>query len=490
MELRSVILSAVMLFGWLGVNAQPASFYKVFSGNGYDKGEGVTQLLDSSYLITGSSSSFEEAPSQVFLLNIDKNGDYLWSKAYGGSESEEGKRVFSVDNFGYFVLGTSSSGPSQNFDGYAMFTDPAGDLQWENYYDKGMWERVHNAVMLADTSIVAVGETDSTSTGETDFFMFRIDKTGSLVWSQKWGTDGADVLNGIVAVSDTSYVICGTKYVADSLTNKAFIAKYYADGTMAWDTVFGNTDQMEFKDVQFYNGELMAVGSCHPGQSDYIGLYRASVGLTGNMIYQESFNPGHDLRYTGLVKYGAGAGKFFTMVQQIDPGIPTYPDGEDVFVYRYDAGFSWDGYGVAYGGIGQDQSNQIISTLDGYGLFVGFHSQYGYGGNSIFVVKIGDAYNFPYNTSDPVIYALVDLIEKTSVIDCQAFPNPFVDQLTIRLPESQSCSIELIDEQGRSIQSFEGETTELILQTTTLPQGTYLLRVSSESGAAVIKLVK
>lgn len=479
-----------MLFGWLGVNAQPASFYKVFSGNGYDKGEGVVQLLDSSYLITGSSSSFEDAPSQVFLLNIDKNGEYLWSKAYGGAEFEEGKRVFSVDNFGHFVLGTSTSGPSQSFDGYAMFTNPAGDLQWEKYFDKGRWERVHNAVMLADTSIVAVGETDSTVTGEPDFFMFRIDKTGSLLWSKKWGTDGVDVLNGIVAVSDTSYVICGTKYVEDSLENKGYLAKFYADGTVAWDTVFGNRDHTEFMEVRKYNGELMAVGSCHPTGSDYTGLYRSSVSLTGNLNFQESYTPTHDLRYLGLVQYTAGAGKFFTAVQQIDPGIPTYPNGEDAFIYRYDSGFSWDGYGVSYSGEGQDQTNQMIATLDGYALIVGFHSQYGYGGNSIFVVKIGDAYNFPYNTSSPIIYDLVDLIEKQPLIDCQAFPNPFADQLTVRLPEGQSCSIELVDQQGRRIETFMGESGELKIRTSELPQGTYFLKVSSDSGAAVIKLVK
>ena len=38
--------------------SQSSSFYKVFSGNGYDAAQGLTQLPDSSYLLTGSSSSF------------------------------------------------------------------------------------------------------------------------------------------------------------------------------------------------------------------------------------------------------------------------------------------------------------------------------------------------------------------------------------------------------------------------------------------------
>ena len=80
------------------------SFYKVYSGNGYDKGEGIAQLPDSGFLVTGSSSSFGDAPSQVFLMRLDSMGAFQWSKAYGGIEFEEGKlsledlRTYAVEN--------------------------------------------------------------------------------------------------------------------------------------------------------------------------------------------------------------------------------------------------------------------------------------------------------------------------------------------------------------------------------------------------------
>ena len=57
-------LSGSLAFGQI-------SFYKLFTNNGYDFGQGVVQLEDSSYLITGSSSSFLEAPSQAFIMKID-----------------------------------------------------------------------------------------------------------------------------------------------------------------------------------------------------------------------------------------------------------------------------------------------------------------------------------------------------------------------------------------------------------------------------------
>ena len=87
--IKKVVLAAFILLIVNGVSAQ-IQFYRAYSGNGYDRAYGVAQLLDSGYLVTGSSSSFEEAPSQAFLLRLDKYGDFVWSRAYGGPEFEEG----------------------------------------------------------------------------------------------------------------------------------------------------------------------------------------------------------------------------------------------------------------------------------------------------------------------------------------------------------------------------------------------------------------
>lgn len=63
-------------------------FFKIFTDNGYDFGQGIVELSDSSYLLTGSSSSYGDSPSQVFLMKLDSLGTFQWSKNFGGSESD------------------------------------------------------------------------------------------------------------------------------------------------------------------------------------------------------------------------------------------------------------------------------------------------------------------------------------------------------------------------------------------------------------------
>ncbi len=69
------------------------NFYKIYSNNGYDIGQGVVQLEDINYVTTWSSGFLKEGASLFFLLKVDSLGKYIWSKYFGGAESEGGRRV-------------------------------------------------------------------------------------------------------------------------------------------------------------------------------------------------------------------------------------------------------------------------------------------------------------------------------------------------------------------------------------------------------------
>jgi len=490
MESRLSTLFAFVFLTVVGFS-QPASFYKVFSGNGYDEAQGLTQLVDSSYLITGSSSSFENAPNQAFLMNLDKQGNYLWSKSYGGSEFEEGKRVFSVDNFGHYVIGTSNSGVSHNFDAYLFFTNSAGDLLWEKQFDYGSWERVHSAIMLPDTSIIAVAESDSTADGNVDFYMFRVDKNGDMIWSKKWGTSGDDFLRAINSVSDTTFAICGTQYVEDSLVNKGYVGYFHNDGTMYWDSTYCANGWGELNDIHYYDNRLLAVGQRKLPGAEYWDYYNVDLNLTGAQIYDFYFTTGTGSgRYTHYVRYGASVDKYYVIRQVEDPGFPTFPDGEDNICSRYAAGFYWDASDAGYNNIGQDNVNQIIATKDGFAAFVGSHEYYCCGGSSLFIVKIGSDSYYPPGITNPVVYDMLDTKENEELLDVSVYPNPFENEVTVELPANEKVNVIVYNELGQELEVFENRVGNVVLSTNNYSNGLYFFKIISENGTATIKLVK
>lgn len=488
MEINLIFrLLLVMMFFPISVGAQ-ASFYKCFSGNGYDRGEGVEQLADSSYLITGSSSSFEDSPSQAFLLHIDKTGNYMWSNAYGGPEFENGRRVMAVDGYGYFIAGASSSGASGDFDAWITFINEAGNQLWEQHLDLGAHEWVNDAVLLADSSVLIIGETDSTATGENDVLLARIAKTGQTIWVKKIGNSGNDRGITIEPFDATHVLVAGTWYNEDSLKQKGFMAKMNFDGDLVWSKEYGQFSSAYINDVIVVPSGIIAMGeSYYDGFTD-ADYFRVSTDLNGVPGYYEEAHSDYSGRYVAGTRYSAGTGdKFFVATQAINASFPTFPDGEDNNVYRYAAYFGWDGYGLGYNGIGQDQINHMIPTKDGYAIFVGFHTTIGYGGNSIFVVKIGNENVFPSN-SMPLISPLVDIIENGAFEQLKIYPNPFSGSLTLELGE-ESVQIRVLAINGEEHAQFKA-TGKYQVDLSQLAAGTYFLQLTSEKGVGVAKVVK
>ncbi|MNV02956.1 hypothetical protein D3C71_931970 [compost metagenome] len=484
--LRS-LFAVLLLFCTLDGKAQ-ISFYHIFGGTGYDRGAGIAQLPDSSYIVTGSSSSFENAPSQAFLLKLNKYGFLTWSKEYGGAEFEEGRRVIFVPNYGYYIVGTSSSNGTTGFDGYVVFTDLSGNQQWEKWYDRGGWERFHDAILLPDTSIVMFGETNANSEQIEDQYFVRIDKDGEVLWEQQLGGVGVDYFNKGLKMTDTTFAVVGTGYLADSLKSKASIAYYHIDGSLIWDTLTGSNGEYILNDVQFVSNRLMCVGEkIRTGKTDK-DIYQVFLTIDGSFISDDDFYTAHENRYVGFVNYTALPGnKYFMVTQGNDPQY-SYPGGEDCVINRFGPAFYWDGYGSGYNGLGQDQINQIIQTNDGYAVVIGYHSDPGFstGGTSLFIVKLGNDDAFPAS-GNPPIYSILSVEDLENNPDVAFYPNPVNDLLYID-SESTFDRIEVSDLSGKQI--FLANQSVNSIETFSWNSGTYLLRFSVNGNWYVRKVVK
>nr|WP_294858736.1 T9SS type A sorting domain-containing protein [uncultured Fluviicola sp.] len=484
--LRVLLVSFLFLFS-LESQGQIA-FYRVFGGKGYDKAEGVAQLPDSSYIVTGSSSSFEDAPSQAFLLKLDKQGFHVWSKEYGGSEFEEGRRVLFVPNYGYYIVGTSSSNGTGGFDGYVVFTDLSGNKQWEKWYDNGAWERFHDAILLPDTSIVMLGETNANQEQVEDQYFIRIDKDGNEIWSFQSGGVGVDYFNKAVLVTDSTFAVVGTGYLADSLKSKGYIGYYHIDGSLLWDTLTGSNGEYILNDIQLVSNELKCVGqSLKTGKTD-TDNYHIFLSVGGSLIVTDDNYMANPSRYVGFVNYTAAPGnKYFVITQGNDPQY-SYPNGEDFVINRFAVGFFWDGYGAGYNAVGQDQVNHIIQTNDGYAVLVGYHSDPGFstGGSSLFIVKLGNDNAFP-PSGTPVVFSILTVEELVNNADISIYPNPFTESIQIDASGGLEF-IEVLDLTGKQVYTSGSPISSI--ETASWEKGTYILRCQSNGIWYSRKLMK
>jgi hypothetical protein len=490
--MRILISFLIISFSWFSYGQN--SFFKMYSGSGYDRGEGIVQLEDSSYAITGSSSSWGES-SQAFLLKIDTAGNYLWSQSYGGAESEEGKRVLYNADLGFYIAGFSNSFGAGDFDAYLVKTDLNGNKLWEKTYGKpSNWERINDAIWTKDSTILMVGEVQATNGAASDILIIHADKNGDTLWTKTFGSNGEDRANSIISVQDSLFVIGGEMFIPDSNLVKGFILKMNAQGTIIWeDTVSDLAGKYGVSDLSLGLNKIYAIGfrEINPENfDDYVGTFD----LDGNLLFQYTKIDLVQIEsnYFSEISFLPSQNKIAIAYRTLNPGF-----GEqdyDIVVANFDGvDLYWLDQFRTINNEGLDEAGQVLATNDGTYITVGTNASTGLfantsnGGSHIFVMKVGANYVFPITYNVNTLNQLVEIESLGSTIQAKISPNPFNEDLTISLSSVIPIQGIIYNALLEEVLQFDifGETT---IVTSNLSPGAYFVKLGDSFHQKIIKV--
>jgi hypothetical protein len=84
---------------------------RTYGGSENDRCHSIHQTTGSGYIMAGYTESFGEAKEDVYIIKTDSEGDTLWSRTFGGIESD----VKQTNDGGYIIVGnTYSFGQGKN----------------------------------------------------------------------------------------------------------------------------------------------------------------------------------------------------------------------------------------------------------------------------------------------------------------------------------------------------------------------------------------
>jgi len=464
------------------------SFYKMYTNNGYDFGQGVVQLEDSSYVVTGSSSSFVEGASQAFLLKVDSLGKYVWSKNYGGIESEGGRRVLYKKNVGFYIAGYTNSIGNGGFDAYLLKTDEQGVFQWQKSYGGTGWEKVNDAVMLSDTGIMMVGQTNSGTPGNDNIYIVRTDKNGDTLWTKNIGATKEDIATSVKILNDSICIIGGQTYVQDSLKYKSFLLSIKNNGEIQWLKTYGNDGDYCINDLVIIGNEINGVGfRKNKIQGDSDG-YSMKTSLTGNFIYEFAYAFSGYETYEQISNYGR-LNKVYVAYNQLNASSVVF--GKDLFIGRFGVDLVYDNSALVFSTVGDEIVGQIIKTNDGGAVVVGYNSSFGSGGNNVFLTKIGSNDVFPIMNGQAIANPLVQVIEVNEYIpiDFSVYPNPVSSEIKIAVPVNFEGQFEVRDLQGKKMYSAVIKQNTFSYNIEYLEKGTYFISVISIDNLISTKMI-
>jgi len=485
------VLKYVLCFGALHLCSLvfgQSTFYKVYSGLGYDVGKGVAELPDSSFVVTGSSTSWEGS-SQVYFMKIDSAGTRQWTKHYGGQESDGASRVLFNSDLGLYAIGYTNSIGSGDYNGLVVKTDQNGNEDWQKSYgEPSSWEFLNDAVFVRDSSIIMVGSSQNLNDGDNDVYMLRIDSDGDTLWTKKISNQGLDYATSVVGVQDSLFIVSGAFYCEDSLSQKGFVMKINEEGEVLWKDTLGNySGAYTIEDVTVSTDKINAVGARIVSDSNH-DSYLLKLDFNGSIILEETENDPNG--ETDVIM------DEITFVQNLNVNVLgfrvvnafTLQDNYDANVaYFNEPSLLWLNNFTSINYLGLDEVNHLLPTSDGGFIAVGQTTYPISGGSNLFVLKAGPMGELPntgeYYTIDTLVGLPINDEENSAQIHMH--PNPTTGEFVFDYEGGIEMDLKLYNSHGVLVyftQISSGESHDISM----LSSGFYYAAL----GEKVFKLVK
>lgn len=182
---------------------------KLFGGGSYDGCFSVQQTSDQGFILAGTTRSYAVGGSDIYLIKTNSIGDTLWSRTYGGIGDDEARDIKLTNDGGFIITGSTSYSVSSQTDICLIRTNSDGDTLWTRSFGGPQTEYAYSVENTTDKGFVVVGSTGSFGAGGEDVYLTKLDSSGNLLWSKTYGGTFYDNAYSIQQTSDSGFIMTG-----------------------------------------------------------------------------------------------------------------------------------------------------------------------------------------------------------------------------------------------------------------------------------------
>ncbi|MEM8999101.1 MAG: hypothetical protein AAGB24_02470 [Bacteroidota bacterium] len=200
---------------------------KFFGGTNNDRSFGVVNAHDGGYVLIGASESNDfdvsnpKGSYDFWVVKIDKNGNFLWERSFGGTGIDQSYDIARTKDGAYAIVGntfsidTDVSKNNGESDIWLIKISEAGELLWQKSYGGTGFDASHGISTAADGGFIISGNSksfngDATQNfGENDFWLIKTDESGELEWQRSFGGTGLDFAYDALEGADGSIILVG-----------------------------------------------------------------------------------------------------------------------------------------------------------------------------------------------------------------------------------------------------------------------------------------
>ena len=312
----------------------------------------------------------------------------------GGTRNESAQSVVSTSDGGYAVLGYTQSmdedilnKTNNSYDYILLKFSAEGEQQWQKIYGGTDDDRGQDIIVTNDGGYAIIGSSKSSdndvsaNAGYNDFWLAKLNTTGTILWEKPLGYAGADSAFSVIQTQDQGYLLSGVLDVSASegegnsrinmqrhAGGDYWVIKLDTDGNLQWSRYFGGTfTDTAYDAVETQNGNFIIVGSSDSEDVDInnnkgsYDFWVLKVSSSGTLIWEKSYG-GSEIDEARAIT-GTQDGNFIIVgdSRSNDVDISSNNGAADIWAIKInsDGDVLWEN---SYGGSGFDGVQSIYKT--------------------------------------------------------------------------------------------------------------------------------
>ncbi len=357
------------------------TFQKEFGGQGNDIGYSVQQTADEGLIIAGRTDSWGSGGLDGWLIKTNIEGHEEWNRTYGSVDDDYITKVVVLSDGGYVLTGTTNSFGYGSNDIWLIKVDQDGLEKWQYTFGGADGDWGMSVEQTMDDGFIVVGHTLSYGAGFYDIYMVKTDAFGNEEWHQTFGGIEEDFGYSVLQTSDGGYVVLGFTVSFGSGSRDVWLIKTDAQGNMQWDKTFGgNASDAGFEIKETTDGGYIITGYTESNSNGLFDVLLIKTDANGNEIWSKNIGNGN---------YESGS----SVAQTYDGGFIitgfTISHGaglRDIWLIKTDQ-VGNEEWNHAFGGIYNEGGHQILQTLSGGYVVVGYTESSGNGQKDFKILK-------------------------------------------------------------------------------------------------------